>query len=132
MEYLEDSVTILQISYENYRSNFHNGFEELQKINLKTGRDFSILDYYVGPLYSINADFSGYIEIESLNDKLLNEALIKFFDMRNQKLYDITLVKPTYYKITITKNNEEYEYYIRQESSSNMFIIERITKTPLD
>lgn len=124
LEYLYQSISLLKDSYENYRNNFNMGFNELQKINLKTGIDFSPLGYYEGPLYSVNPNFPQYRKLSSITDNLIENALINLFNKRHQIFYDINRHKSLYI-IRTFKNKQSYDYYISQKSE-DIFIIELI------
>ncbi len=104
--YLKHSIELLQKSYENYRNNFNKGFEELQNINLKTGIDFSPLEYYEGPLYSIDTDYSEYDKIMVLRkNKSLESTLDYLFKKRHQIFIDINRYSDDEYIIRTDSKN---------------------------
>ncbi len=115
MGYLKDSIFLLKDSYENYRSNFNNGFEEFQDINLETGIDFAPLDSYKGSLFYKEPGFPKYTDIESLNDINLPKVLKRLFNKRGQK-FDKEEITEEGYMFGAVKNNIMYKYKLEKIS----------------
>lgn len=124
LEYLNESISLLKNSYENYRNNFNKGFKEFQKINLKTGIDFSPLECYEGPLYYKDAELPKYEKIKSLDNNLLLEVLKRLLNKRGQK---ITKIYNSEDKIIFeTKKRKikcKYELY---KTPKDIFVINRL------
>ncbi len=124
--YLKNSIRLIERSYINYNYNFNKNFTELQEINLNTGIDLNILDYFEGPLYAINPENreDELITVLSNNSKIIY-ALKHMFAKRKQIFYDINYHSSKYYFIRTIKNGIGYNYLISKGSKNN-FVIEKV------
>lgn len=123
MEYLRDSITLMKNSYENYRNNFNKSFGEFQDINLKTGIDFSPLEYYEGPLYSEESDFPRYNDINNLSKSSeMILALTQLFAKRRQQFIDINNKDKSKLIIFVSKDENIYTYYLTKLDENNFKI----------
>ena len=124
MGYLKDSISLLKDIYENYRNNFNKGFINFQKINLKTGIDFSPLEYYEGLLFYKDTELPKYIKIKSLNNNKLLEVLKRLLNIRGQKIININNnVDKIIFETKKKKIKCKYELY---KTSKDIFVINRL------
>ncbi len=126
MGYLKDSIVLLKDSYENYRNNFNNGFEEFQGINLDTGIDFTPLKSFEGSLFYKTPGFPEYIDINKLSDINLPAVLKRLLNKRGQKYNKIETDEEGYIFGGI-KNDIMYKYKL-EKISDKIFTIDRLGK----